>query len=197
MKDEHIIEKVVIDVKERTIKVISNGKDIPEQTHKFKDEDEWFDIKDVNGDILILGNVWWDEQWGFQFASYETLQNGNTQVASDYMNPNTIEFVDDDNSPFYSDEEKKDMVYYKKMKVKSLIKGMFKQTEKELDTKIDKIMRSGVIDMDTWDEDINPMIVPKMFMVAFLRDEAEQFSAKGTSFEKTLHKGALEIGYHL
>jgi hypothetical protein len=81
---------------------------------------------------------------------------------------------------------------------KHRIKGMFREVEAQLEGKVDKIMSSGAIDIDEWDpNDNNPMILPKSFMVAFLRDEANQFTATGTSFEKEVKRDAKNIGYHL
>lgn len=85
----------------------------------------------------------------------------------------------------------------KKDKITKLIKGMFKQTENQLEDKINKMFRSGAVDVDSWDEDTNQMILPKAFMVAFLRDEADQYTARGTSFEKQVKKEAKNIGYNL
>jgi hypothetical protein len=81
---------------------------------------------------------------------------------------------------------------------KHRLKGMFREVEAQLEKKADKVMSSGAIDIDEWDpNDNNPMVLPKSFMVAFLRDEANQFTATGTSFEKEVKSGSKNIGYYL
>jgi hypothetical protein len=88
-------------------------------------------------------------------------------------------------------QEKRDLFKHR-------LKGMFREVEAQLEKKADKIMSSGAIDMDEWDpNENNPMLLPKAFMVAFLRDEANQFTADGTSFEKQVRSDAKNIGYHL
>jgi hypothetical protein len=98
IQPEHIIEKVTIDIEHRIVTVEDNGELIPTQKYEFEDEDEWFDIVDRAGEIVLVGNIWFDEQWGFQFAGYEEVGEGedrHTQIASNYTNPNEIAFTDE------------------------------------------------------------------------------------------------------
>jgi hypothetical protein len=98
MQPEHIIEKVIIDIEHRIITIEDNGELIPTQKYQFEDEDEWFDIKDRTGEVVLAGNIWFDEEWGFQFAGYEKVGEGedrHTQIASNYMNPGEMTFVDE------------------------------------------------------------------------------------------------------
>lgn len=110
MKAEYAIRKVIINTKKREITICDNGMDIPEQVIKFEDEDEWFSIKDRKGNYVLDGNIWWDEQWGFQYVGFmeqEDKTTGKTYSTNDgdYRNPNMVEFVGGDNSPFYTQEQ--------------------------------------------------------------------------------------------
>lgn len=56
--------------------------------------------------------------------------------------------------------------------------NMKKQVKRAID--------SGALDTDEWDANSNPMIIPKIIVKAILEDEATQYDAKGTSFEKEI-----------
>lgn len=86
IRAEYIIGEVIIDVQNATVTILDNGKSIPEQVHKFTDCDEWFDITDRHGNSAVFGNIWWDEQWGFQYVNYEPIED-RLQAGSDYTNP--------------------------------------------------------------------------------------------------------------
>lgn len=85
----------------------------------------------------------------------------------------------------------------KKRAIKKLVKEMFKRSAGELETKIERALKSGAIDIDSWEPDVNPMLVPKAILIAFLRDEANQYTCNGTSFEKQVRNDAKNIGYNL
>lgn len=81
----------------------------------------------------------------------------------------------------------------KKQKIKSLVEEMMQDSFNSMKTKIDKAISSGAIDLDEWDEISAPMILPKCILSAILKNEATQYDAKGTSFEKRVKKEIAKI----
>jgi hypothetical protein len=53
---------------------------------------------------------------------------------------------------------------------------------------IKKALNSGAIDVEAWDENNNPMLLPKVILIAALENEADQYKATNTSFEKKIKK---------
>lgn len=85
----------------------------------------------------------------------------------------------------------------KKNKIKSLTEDMLKESFGSMIKKVEKALNSGVIDVDSWDENNNPMILPKCIVTAILQDESTQYEGKGTSFEKQVKKEVKNIRYFL
>ena len=71
----------------------------------------------------------------------------------------------------------------KRAMIKSHCVDMLTRSLVEMTKKIDKALNSGAIDVDGWDPNVNPMLLPKAMVIAIMEDEADQYSAKGTSFE--------------
>mgnify|MGYP003338283452 CR=1 FL=1 len=82
----------------------------------------------------------------------------------------------------------------KKEKIKSLVIDMLKESNNAMIKKIDKLLTSGAIDIDNWDE---RMILPKCIVTALLQDESTQYEGKGTSFEKQVKKEVKNLKYFL
>jgi hypothetical protein len=85
----------------------------------------------------------------------------------------------------------------KKRKIKKLVKDMLIESHKKALANIDKALNSGCIDIESWDESINPMVLPKTILTAILEEESRQYSARGTSFEKQMKKEVENIKYFL
>ena len=85
----------------------------------------------------------------------------------------------------------------KKNKIKSLTEDMLKESFDAMIKKVEKALNSGAIDVDSWDESNNCMILPKCIVTAILQDESTQYEAKGTSFEKEIKKETKNIRYYL
>ena len=85
----------------------------------------------------------------------------------------------------------------KKNKIKSLAEDMLKESFDAMIKKVEKALNSGAIDIDSWDENNNPMILPKCIVTAILQDESTQYEGKGTSFEKQVKKEVQNIRYYL
>lgn len=82
----------------------------------------------------------------------------------------------------------------KKQKIKERALNLLKQSIEAAEKNIDKALNCGAINIDEWDENSNPQILPKCIVVAILKEEADQHSAAGTSFEKQVKKEAKNIG---
>ncbi|MFT6841803.1 MAG: hypothetical protein ACI8Q1_000238 [Parvicella sp.] len=81
----------------------------------------------------------------------------------------------------------------KRSKIKKLVKDLLIQSHKEALRKIDYALYSGAISLDDWDEDDTPLILPKSITVAILEEEAGQYRATGTSYEKKMNKEIKNI----
>jgi hypothetical protein len=84
-----------------------------------------------------------------------------------------------------------------KDKIKALVLDMLKYSHDNMLSKIDKVLKSGSIDTDAWDEKVNPMILPKCILAAILQHETLQYQGRGTSFEKKMKKEINNISYFI
>jgi len=84
-----------------------------------------------------------------------------------------------------------------KAKIKKLVKELLKESNKAMINNIDKVLNSGCLDVEDWNENNNPMILPKSILIALLEYEIEQYSSKGTCFEKQINKEVKNIKYFL
>lgn len=87
-------------------------------------------------------------------------------------------------------EEKKD-------RIRELVIDMLNDSHTAMIGKVGRVLKSGAIDIDSWDEEINPMIIPKCIITAILQNESHQYEGKGTSFEKQVKKEVKNINYFL
>jgi hypothetical protein len=59
------------------------------------------------------------------------------------------------------------------------------------------MITNGAIDINSWDENNSPMILPKIIVTAILEQESTQYNGQGTSFEKEVKKGVRNLRYFL
>lgn len=78
----------------------------------------------------------------------------------------------------------------KKQTIEDLTKGIisFNTDNNEITQLIKKAVNSGALDIEGWEPDQNPMILPKIIAIAILENIAEGLKGKGTSFEKQVKK---------
>jgi len=76
----------------------------------------------------------------------------------------------------------------KKNKIKQLAIDMLKESQEAQLKLVEKALNSGALDIDAWDENDKPMILPKIIVTAVLQRESQQYEAKGTSYEKKVKK---------
>jgi hypothetical protein len=84
-----------------------------------------------------------------------------------------------------------------KQKIKGLVKDMLIESHKKALKNIDRVLNSGCVDIDGWDDKNMPMVLPKNILTAILENEARQYTARGTSFEKQMKKEVRNISYFL
>ena len=84
-----------------------------------------------------------------------------------------------------------------KSKIAELVKDMLNESHESMLKKIDKVLNSGAIDIESWDENKKPMILPKCIVTAILQNESTQYEGKGTSYEKQVKKEVKNIRYFL
>ncbi len=81
--------------------------------------------------------------------------------------------------------------------IAKLVKDMLNESHESMLKKIDKVLNSGAIDFESWDENKKPMILPKCIVTAILQNESTQYEGKGTSYEKQVKKEVKNIRYFL
>jgi hypothetical protein len=85
----------------------------------------------------------------------------------------------------------------KKEQIAELVKELLNESHKSMLENIDKVLNSGCIDVESWDKENSPMILPKCIATAILKRESMQYEGKGTSFEKQIKKEVNNIRYFL
>ena len=85
----------------------------------------------------------------------------------------------------------------KQEQIKSLVEEMLTDSYEAMKKNIDKVLKSGAIDIDGWDEKDSPMRLPKCIVAAILQNEATQYEGKGTGFEKQINKEVKNIRYFI
>lgn len=84
-----------------------------------------------------------------------------------------------------------------KEQIAELVKEMLNESHEAMIKKIDKVLNSGCVDVESWSKDNSPMILPKCIVTAILQNESTQYEGKGTSFEKQVKKEVKNIRYFL
>lgn len=85
----------------------------------------------------------------------------------------------------------------KKNKVQQLAEHLLKESLGTMIEKVEKALNSGAINVDTWDEVNNNMILPKCIVSAILKNEAYKYEAKGCSFEKKVKNEIKNIQFFI
>lgn len=81
----------------------------------------------------------------------------------------------------------------KEKRIKKLAADMLKQSHKIALSRIDKAIKSGALDIESWEPTSRPMILPKIIVTAILKRESQQYDAKGTSYEKEVKKEVANL----
>ena len=81
----------------------------------------------------------------------------------------------------------------KKDAIKNHVVDMITWSHKRMLKKIDKAINSGALDIENWQPDNSPMVIPKTIMIAILQEEADQYSPKDTSYERKVNKAVRNL----
>lgn len=81
----------------------------------------------------------------------------------------------------------------KKQKIQFHTERLLAEAYAHAERAINKALNSGALDIDGWDADIDPMILPKIIVITLLENEADQYKATGTSFEKRVKKEVANL----
>ena len=85
----------------------------------------------------------------------------------------------------------------KKEQIKLHVIDLINASHEAMLNKIDKAIDSDALDIDSWDNKINPMVIPKIITTAILKNESHQYEGKGTSFEKMIKRETKNLEYFL
>ncbi len=85
----------------------------------------------------------------------------------------------------------------KKAKIELLANEMLKCSVENIQKSIKKAIECSGIDIESWDENSGPMILPKIILISAIENEARQHYGLGTSFEKKIKKEVKNIAYFL
>jgi hypothetical protein len=86
----------------------------------------------------------------------------------------------------------------KKNAIKRHVKDMMKDSQKHMQDKLEKVLSSGCIDIDDWDPEHAPMIIPKLILCALLESESYQYDIpKSHSNRRALMKEKKNIAYFI
>lgn len=88
-------------------------------------------------------------------------------------------------------------VVEKKEKLRKLSNELLDNAINDMRHNIDKVLNSSCIDIETWNENIDYMILPKSILTAILTDASTKYACKGTKFEKIIKKESKNIGYFI
>lgn len=89
-------------------------------------------------------------------------------------------------------------VQAKKNKIKKIVKELLKESHKAQIEKIEKALNSGALDLENWDPENNPLIIPKIITTAILQDAAERhYTCKNTTFERQIKKEIKNLRYFI
>jgi hypothetical protein len=88
----------------------------------------------------------------------------------------------------------------KKLKYKKnerLVIGMINESKNAMKRDLVRVLNSGAIDIDAWDFNNAPMVLPKTIITALLKKESESYTGRGTKYEKEIKKNVANIRYFI
>lgn len=85
----------------------------------------------------------------------------------------------------------------KEKHIRKLSYGMLWDSYKAMRENVERVMKSGVVDIDDWDDKNSPMVTPKCITAAILEHEKYQYLGTGTAQEKNVKNQIRNILYFL
>jgi len=86
---------------------------------------------------------------------------------------------------------------YKKAFIESHVKSMIADSTKAMEKKLTTLIESGAIDIEGYDTEHSPMVLPKSIVVALFESEAHQYKGTGTSSERLVKKNVRNFRYFI
>jgi len=81
----------------------------------------------------------------------------------------------------------------KEKMIKDLVVEMLNDSHEAMLGKIDRVFKSGCVNVEDWDCSVGKMILPKCIVAALIEDETTQYYGKDTSFAKSVKKEIANI----
>lgn len=81
----------------------------------------------------------------------------------------------------------------KQEKIREHVVGMLEMSYEAMLKKVDKAINCGFFDIESWDENDAPMLLPKTIITAILQDEGRQYLGRGTRHEKKVKRDANKL----
>ena len=76
----------------------------------------------------------------------------------------------------------------KKEAIKNMVNNMLTNSLESMQKNMERVLNSGCIDIEEWDGETNPYIMPRNILAALLKEEMNQYSLVGTCFERESKK---------
>lgn len=86
---------------------------------------------------------------------------------------------------------------YKKAFIETHVLSMIDEVNSHMKDNLKKLFESGAIDIESYDTENNPMILPKCIVSALLESEIQQYNGRGTSFEKKNKQEIRNLRYFI
>lgn len=87
--------------------------------------------------------------------------------------------------------------YKQKREIKRLVKELLKKSHDDMISNIDKVLNSGCIDIDHYNQNHGPYVLPKIITTALLQQESTSWDGTGTGLEKIVKKEVKNIRYFI
>lgn len=84
-----------------------------------------------------------------------------------------------------------------KAAIKKLTNQLLKEAITGIKKKIDKSLNCGALDVNSFDPENNPYVMPKTILIAAMESEADQWKGHNTSFDKEVKKGVKNLKYFI
>lgn len=143
----------------------------------------WVDVFSQNGELTADWN-----KYIFDLSNSKDLQVKAFQEDADNASEAFNLAID-----YYEKNIKK----VKASAIKKLASEMISESTGEMLKKLDRVLESGCVDIDGWDESNAPMVLPKSIIAAILQSESFQYEGRGTSYEKRIKKEIKNIRYFI
>ena len=85
----------------------------------------------------------------------------------------------------------------KEKAIKKLVYGMLWDSHKAMRENVERVMKSGALDIDGWDDKASPMVTPKCIAAAVLEHEKYQYMGTGTAWEQHVKSQVKNILYFI